>query len=54
MMGHTAPVNLGVFLGVTGRIITTSSACTSGSQGIGYAYETIGFRPPGGDDCRRR
>jgi 3-oxoacyl-[acyl-carrier-protein] synthase II len=41
MMGHTAPVNLGVFLGVTGRIITTSSACTSGSQGIGYAYETI-------------
>ena len=41
MMGHTAPVNLGVFLGVTGRIITTSSACTSGSQGIGYSYETI-------------
>jgi 3-oxoacyl-[acyl-carrier-protein] synthase II len=41
MMGHTAAVNLGVFLGVTGRIITTSSACTSGSQGIGYAYETI-------------
>lgn len=41
MMGHTAPVNLGVFLGVTGRIITTSSACTSGSQGVGYAYETI-------------
>lgn len=42
MMAHTAPVNLGVFLGVTGRVITTSSACTSGSQGIGYAYETIG------------
>ena len=41
MMSHTAPVNLGVFLGVTGRIITTSSACTSGSQGIGYGYETI-------------
>ena len=41
MMGHTAPVNLGVFLGITGRIVTTSSACTSGSQGIGYAYETI-------------
>jgi 3-oxoacyl-[acyl-carrier-protein] synthase II len=36
MMGHTAPVNLGVFLGITGRIVTTSSACTSGSQGIGY------------------
>ena len=41
MMGHTAPVNLGVFLGITGRIVTTSSACTSGSQGIGYGYETI-------------
>jgi 3-oxoacyl-[acyl-carrier-protein] synthase II len=34
-------VNLGVFFGITGRIITTSSACTSGSQGIGYAYEAI-------------
>jgi len=41
MMSHTAPVNIGVLFGVTGRIITTSSACTSGSQGIGYAYETI-------------
>lgn len=41
MMAHTAPVNLGVFLGITGRIITTSSACTSGSQGIGYAFEAI-------------
>jgi 3-oxoacyl-[acyl-carrier-protein] synthase II len=41
MMSHTAPVNIGVFFGVRGRIITTSSACTSGSQGIGYAYETI-------------
>ncbi|WP_255542200.1 beta-ketoacyl-ACP synthase [Glaciimonas sp. PAMC28666] len=41
MMAHTAPVNIGVFFGVTGRVITTSSACTSGSQGIGYAYEAI-------------
>lgn len=41
MMSHTAPVNIGVFFGVTGRIITTSSACTSGSQGVGYAYEAI-------------
>jgi 3-oxoacyl-[acyl-carrier-protein] synthase II len=30
-----------VFFGATGRVITTSSACTSGSQGIGYAYEAI-------------
>ncbi len=42
-MSHTAPVNVGVFFGITGRIITTSSACTSGSQGIGYAYEAIKF-----------
>ncbi len=41
MMSHTAPVNMGVFFGITGRIVTTSSACTSGSQGIGYAYEAI-------------
>ncbi|MGA9526289.1 MAG: beta-ketoacyl-ACP synthase [Myxococcaceae bacterium] len=41
MMSHTAPVNVGVFFGITGRIVTTSSACTSGSQGIGYAYEAI-------------
>jgi 3-oxoacyl-[acyl-carrier-protein] synthase II len=41
MMPHTTAVNIGVFFGLTGRIITTSSACTSGSQGIGYAYEAI-------------
>jgi 3-oxoacyl-[acyl-carrier-protein] synthase II len=41
MMSHTAPVNIGVFFGITGRIITTSSACTSGSQGIGFAFEAI-------------
>lgn len=43
MMSHTAPVNMGVFFGCKGRIIPTSSACTSGSQGIGYAYEAIKF-----------
>jgi len=41
MMSHTAAVNIAVFFGTTGRIITTSSACTAGSQGIGYAYEAI-------------
>ncbi len=41
MMGHTAPVNIGLHFGINGRIIPTSSACTSGSQGIGYAYEAI-------------
>jgi len=43
MMSHTAPVNIGVFFGIKGRVIPTSSACTSGSQGIGYAYEAIKF-----------
>ncbi|EKE83428.1 beta-ketoacyl-ACP synthase [Idiomarina xiamenensis] len=42
-MGHTIPVNVGVFFGVKGRVYTTSSACTSASQGIGYAYEAIKF-----------
>jgi 3-oxoacyl-[acyl-carrier-protein] synthase II len=41
MMGHTTAVNIALFFEVRGRIYTTSSACTSGSQGIGYAYEAI-------------
>lgn len=40
-MAHTCPVNIGVFFSITGRIITTTSACTSGSQAIGFAYEAI-------------
>ena len=43
MMSHTAPVNISLFFGVRGRIIPTSSACTSGSQAVGYAYETISW-----------
>lgn len=43
MMSHTAAVNIGVHFGVKGRVVPTSSACTSGSQGIGYAYEAIKF-----------
>lgn len=41
MMSHTCAANLGHFFGVKGRIVTTCSACTSGSQGIGYGYESI-------------
>ncbi|MCT4541644.1 beta-ketoacyl-ACP synthase [Pseudomonas aeruginosa] len=41
MMSHTSPVNIGVFFGLTGRVYTTSSACTSGSQGVGAGYEAI-------------
>ena len=43
MMSHTAAINLGVFFGLRGRIIPTSSACTSGSQGIGFGYEAIRY-----------
>ncbi|MET1081215.1 MAG: beta-ketoacyl-ACP synthase [Pseudomonas sp.] len=43
MMPHTTAANLSIFFGLKGRLIPTSSACTSGSQGIGYAYEAIKF-----------
>ena len=43
MMPHTTAANVGIFFGLTGRIIPTSSACSSGSQGIGYAYEAIKY-----------
>lgn len=43
MMAHTAAVNIALYFGLKGRVLPTSSACTSGSQGIGYAYEAIRF-----------
>ncbi|WP_172199431.1 beta-ketoacyl-ACP synthase [Campylobacter sp. RM16188] len=41
MMPHTTAANIALFYKLTGRIIPTSSACTSGSHAIGYAYESI-------------
>lgn len=41
MMPHTTAVNAGLFFGLRGRVIPTSSACTSGSRAIGYAREAI-------------
>jgi 3-oxoacyl-[acyl-carrier-protein] synthase II len=41
MMSHTAAVNTGLFFNIRGRLIATSTACTSGSQAIGYAYEAV-------------
>ncbi|MGH8229108.1 MAG: beta-ketoacyl-ACP synthase, partial [Steroidobacteraceae bacterium] len=43
MMPHTAAANISIFFGLQGRIIPTSSACTSGSQAIGYAYEAVKY-----------
>ena len=40
-MPQTCAANIGVIFGLTGRIITTNTACTSGSQAIGLAFETI-------------
>lgn len=41
MMGQTIPVNLSLFFGTKGRLINSSTACTSGSVSIGMAYEAI-------------
>jgi len=41
MMPHTTGANVGIFFGLRGRVIPTSTACTSGSQGVGFAYEAI-------------
>ena len=40
-MPQTCAVNISVLLGLTGRLITTNTACTAGSLSIGYAYENI-------------
>ncbi|MBQ7159042.1 MAG: beta-ketoacyl-ACP synthase [Treponema sp.] len=40
-MPQTCAVNLEIFYHLTGRLIPTNTACTSGSLSIGYAYETI-------------
>lgn len=41
MMSQTASVNISLYFKTKGRLIPTSSACTSGSMGIGAAYEAI-------------
>lgn len=43
MMGHTTVVNIGLFFKINGRIIPAVSACTSGSQAIGFACEAIRY-----------
>lgn len=43
MMAHTCAVNMAVHFGFKGRVIPVTSACTSGSQSIGYGYESIKY-----------
>jgi 3-oxoacyl-[acyl-carrier-protein] synthase II len=40
-MSHTVAANLAQFLQVRGRVLSSCSACTSGSQGIGFGYEMV-------------
>ncbi len=40
-MSHTAAININRFFKLKGRVIPTPSACTAGSQSIGYACEAI-------------
>ena len=41
MMPHTTAAAVGMFFGLTGRLLPSSTACTSGSLSVGMAYETI-------------
>jgi 3-oxoacyl-[acyl-carrier-protein] synthase II len=41
MMPHTTAANIGIFFGLTGRMLPSSSSCTSGSLSIGMAFESI-------------
>ncbi len=40
-MSHTCAANLAVMLGTKGPLVASCTACTSGSQGVGFAYEQI-------------
>ena len=43
LMNHTTVANIAVSLGITGRVFSPSSACTSSSQSIGMSYEYIKY-----------
>ncbi len=42
-MVHTTAVNITKMFGITGRVISSSTACTTSSQSIGLGYEMIKF-----------
>jgi 3-oxoacyl-[acyl-carrier-protein] synthase II len=42
-MVHTTAVNIAKMFKITGRIISSCTACTTSSQSIGYGYEAIKF-----------
>ncbi|PKN17782.1 MAG: 3-oxoacyl-ACP synthase [Deltaproteobacteria bacterium HGW-Deltaproteobacteria-6] len=42
-MVHTTAVNISKMFGITGRIISSGTACTTSSQSIGYGYEAVKY-----------
>ena len=42
-MVHTTAVNITRMFGITGRVISSGTACTTSSQSIGYGYETVKY-----------
>ncbi len=42
-MVHTTAVNITRMFGITGRVISSSTACTTGSQSVGFGYESVKF-----------
>lgn len=42
-MVHTTAVNITKMFGITGRVISSGTACTTASQSIGFGYETIKY-----------
>jgi len=42
-MVHTTAVNITRMFGITGRVIASSTACTTSSQAIGYGYEMVKY-----------
>ncbi len=42
-MVHTTAVNITKMFGITGRVISSSTACTTSSQSIGYGYEAVKY-----------
>lgn len=42
-MVHTTAVNITKMFGITGRVISSSTACTTSSQSIGYGYEMVKY-----------
>lgn len=42
-MSHTTAVNITKMFGITGRVISSCTACTTSSQSIGFGYEMVKY-----------